>query len=130
MNATNTNQYAILKTLDEKLSLYTFEFVNLVMFSKFILLSEKARKITASNFQKIEEYLVGFWVFFKENSSSLPDYVSEEVRLIYMWMKFLHETASENMPKLKYNAINICLQSLKHELFNYHRSYPLILDEE
>ena len=38
-----------------------------------------------------------------------------------MWMKFLHETASENMPKLKTNEINIYLQSLKHELFHYHR---------
>jgi hypothetical protein len=122
MNDTHPDKAQILKTLDEKLSLYTFEFVNLVMLAKFTFLSEEARKITASDYQKIEELLVDFWVFFKENSSSLPDDIAEKIRTIYMWMKFLHETASENMPKLKYNEINIYLQSLKHELFHYHRT--------
>jgi hypothetical protein len=131
MNATNTNKYAILKTLDEKLSIYTFEFVNLVMLSKFILLVENPTSNPSTyDFQKIEELLVDFWVFFKENSASLPDDVSEQVRSIYMWMKFLHETASENMPKLKYNEINIYLQSLKHELFHYHRTINQYSREE
>jgi hypothetical protein len=121
MNTTHANKDEILKTLYEKLLFYSNEFTNLVIHAWYHVFTETSKKPTAADFQKIEEFLVDFWVFFKENESSLPKNIAENVGSIYSWMKFLHETASENMPKVKTNEINIYLQSIKYELFHYHR---------